>query len=404
MVMKKSPSSQSVSWRNRQQLAQKSFPSLKDVSFTYGLDISSSIKPFDYAQISTAASHDPIFALNERVESGISVMDYSTASAAFPFVDSLIGSLLSSESKLELFHLSNVKNVLVMVVPENTHATSPIAIVPGKSIFEHVFIFVGKNSRVSFVHLEKDLQKTGVNYRSSVVEIFAEENAHVAYSSIQSFSSTVERVSFKRSRVSTNARVDWFWSELGSSFVKSDVSSFLVGENASSQNVCVHVQNNAQIFDLDARAIHTHPQTKSTLLSRGVLDGESKNVYKGLIRMTKDAPHSHGEQRADVLVLSPTAEADPVPMLEIEGSDIQCSHAATVSRLDASKLFYLSSRGLDDSVARALYIYGFLDHALSRFPSAEIISESRSRILRKLGLSSLNVEESLLVSPPQVMV
>lgn len=394
--------SASASFSSLQSSARKTFPTLPLPSLKYGLDISTQPDSIDFSAISSVASKDVIFPVNETLENGVFVCDLSVLRERFPLLEKKIGSLLSLQNYFESFHLSNVKNILAIVVPEHVHVANPVAIAPGLSVFEHVVVFAQKNSSISLVHVEKDIQKEHHPFHSTAVEIFAEENARVSYTSIQALSPTRQRIAFKRARVEKNASVDWHWAEFGSQFVKLDVSSILNGEHASTKNYGVYLGNHSQILDVDASVHHLAPNTKSELLARGVLDDSSKNVYKGLIKMTHVASGSVGTQRADVLVLSPLAEADPVPMLEIEGSDIRCSHAATVSRLDENKLFYLVSRGLDEKTARSLYITGFLDHLLARFPSLSIVSESRSHITTKLGLSSLE-EESFLHSPAEVL-
>ena len=54
------------------------------------------------------------------------------------------------------------------------------------------------------------------------------------------------------------------------------------------------------------------------------------------------------------------------PQLEIYADDVKCSHGATVGRLDENEIFYLRSRGLDESAANSLLTYAFaseiIDH------------------------------------------
>ena len=401
MPSRPSPSSD---WSVRQSSAQKSFSKIPSPAFAYGLDILSHTGEMDFDTILSFAQKDALFSVNQTFDQTISVLDFPSAQKKFPFIQKKLGTLLSLDNKFESFHLANVKNILVIVVPENVHASSPLSIVPGAGVFEHILIYVQKNASITLLHNEKDIQPHPCEFHSTAVEIFAEENARVTYTSTQTYTNVRNHFAFKRAHVEKNASVDWFWSEFGSTFSKLDVTSFLVGENASSKNIGIFLGNAAQVSDIHAAVHHLAPRTHSELLARGVLDDSSKNIYRGLVKMTKDAPGSVGPQRADVLLLSPSSEADPVPMLEIEGSDIRCTHAATVSRMDASKLFYLASRGIDESSARSLYINGFLSRLLEHFPIPSIVSESRSRIARKLGIAPLHEEESFLHSPEHVFV
>jgi Fe-S cluster assembly protein SufD len=45
--------------------------------------------------------------------------------------------------------------------------------------------------------------------------------------------------------------------------------------------------------------------------------------------------------------------------LEIFADDVKCSHGCTIGRLDEESLFYLRSRGVPESAARALLLHGF---------------------------------------------
>ena len=64
------------------------------------------------------------------------------------------------------------------------------------------------------------------------------------------------------------------------------------------------------------------------------------------------------------LLLSPDAEIDTKPELEIFADDVKCSHGATVGELDADQLFYLRSRGIPDEEARSMLVRAFLAEAL----------------------------------------
>ena len=56
------------------------------------------------------------------------------------------------------------------------------------------------------------------------------------------------------------------------------------------------------------------------------------------------------------LLLSPEAEIDSKPQLEIYADDVKCSHGATVGELDADQLFYLRTRGIPEAEARAMLV------------------------------------------------
>ncbi len=385
----------SFSLAQKQLSAHTAYSALSFSELKYGLDIQAGVSFLEIEQRAEMISNVSTPPFYQILEEGIIFCDISTAFARFPEkMNEFFGALLNKNVKMEMLHLSKVKEGVIVVIPANVKVETPIPLpIFASAAFSHILILAGPHSHASFIQSESNphsLNEPG--FQSAAVEIFAEEGARISYIGLQDFPEKTIRFAFKRASVQKNARVDWFWGEFGSQFVKADVTSTLHGENAATHNTGVFAGDESQIFDIEQAAHHTHPHTHSTLLSRGVMGGHSKVVYHGLLKMVKEAKGSVGNQRADVLLLSPRAEADPVPALEIEGSDVRCSHAATVGRIDTEKLFYLSSRGLPEYSARALYIQGFLEHVLGQFPPSSTVQAFRFRVAQKLhfGLDSGN--------------
>ena len=98
---------------------------------------------------------------------------------------------------------------------------------------------------------------------------------------------------------------------------------------------------------------------------KNVLAGASRGVFQGRIEVDRVAQKTDGYQMSQALLLSPDAEMDTKPELQIFADDVKCSHGATVGELDEEQVFYLRSRGIPEPEARAMLIRAFLDDALS---------------------------------------
>ena len=77
------------------------------------------------------------------------------------------------------------------------------------------------------------------------------------------------------------------------------------------------------------------------------------------------AVRAESQQSCRGLLLSPTAEIDTRPQLEIHADEVKCAHGATTGRLDPDMLFYMLSRGLDRDTAQSLLVYAFLADVLT---------------------------------------
>jgi Fe-S cluster assembly protein SufD len=95
-----------------------------------------------------------------------------------------------------------------------------------------------------------------------------------------------------------------------------------------------------------------------------VLDGHARGVFQGKIEVARTAQKTDGYQMNQALLLSPDAEIDCKPQLEIFADDVKCSHGATVGELDAEQLFYLVSRGIPRAEASGMLVRAFLQEAL----------------------------------------
>jgi Fe-S cluster assembly protein SufD len=92
--------------------------------------------------------------------------------------------------------------------------------------------------------------------------------------------------------------------------------------------------------------------------------GRGRGIFDGRVLVRHGTLQADARQDSRNLLLSPLAEIDAKPQLEIYSDDVKCGHGATVGRLDEDALFYLASRGIDPATARDMLLLGFADQAL----------------------------------------
>ena len=126
------------------------------------------------------------------------------------------------------------------------------------------------------------------------------------------------------------------------------------------QNFSFVSAKSEQLFDQRTEQHHLARNCSSNLLSKNVLQDQSKAIFSGLIRVDPEAQHTNALQTNRNLLLSKEAEADSLPGLEILANDVRCTHGATTSRLNQEELFYLLSRGIKKKNAESLICLGFL--------------------------------------------
>lgn len=106
--------------------------------------------------------------------------------------------------------------------------------------------------------------------------------------------------------------------------------------------------------------IHDAARTKSRINSRGVVGKSQNTVSHARIVIPKSGDLSDSFVEQHFLLLDGSAKVEAIPSLEIEANNVKASHSATMSPIDAEKIFYLTSRGMNESEACKMIIQGFL--------------------------------------------
>lgn len=161
---------------------------------------------------------------------------------------------------------------------------------------------------------------------------------------------------------------------LGAALARTDINVLFEAEGSECTLNGLFLAGGSQHVDNHTLIDHAVPHTTSRELYKGILAGRSKGVFHGRIVVRPDAQKTDARQASKNLLLSPGAEIDTKPQLEIHADDVRCTHGSTIGQLDADALFYLRSRGLDEARARGL---------LTRAFAAEVAEAMRFAPLRE---------------------
>ena len=253
----------------------------------------------------------------------------------------------------------------------------------GKSEFDHTLIVLDEFSKLTLI--ENSFGQNTAGYRSSAVEIFAKESSQINYSSVQELPDSVFNYSQKNAYLEKDASINWVVCDLGVKICKSDVTTWLNGEGSSAKKLTFFFGSGSQQFDLTLNVHHKAPYTRSDLVTRGALNQNAKALYRGLVKIHKEAPESNGFQKEDTLLLSEEAEANAVPNLEIDNNNVKCSHGTTIGQIDHEKLFYLMSRGLSEQKAKRKAVEAFFEPLIRKIEMKELRKTTRQSITQKLN-------------------
>jgi Fe-S cluster assembly protein SufD len=191
----------------------------------------------------------------------------------------------------------------------------------------------------------------------------------------------IERI---EARVADGARFVLRDSQMGSSLARLDLHVSLDGRASSTELTGVFLADGSRHLDTHVLVEHRAVETTSLQDYRGVAANKGRGVFNGKSIVHAGAQKSNARQVNRNLLLTPGAEIDTKPDLEIYADDVQCSHGATTGQLDPNALFYLRSRGLDESEARSALTRAFAGAVLSKVDAPALAQHVHDEMDRRL--------------------
>lgn len=207
---------------------------------------------------------------------------------------------------------------------------------------------------------------------NTVTEVFLGEGAELTHYKSQRESKNayhLGQISVKQSAASHFASHSF---SLGGKLVRSDMDIHFNAPNGYCLLNGIYAPGEGQHVDHHTTIHHALPDCASKQDYKGILRGNSRAVFNGKVIVARDAQHTAAQQQNKNLLLSPKAEINTKPQLEIFADDVQCSHGATVGQLDEEALFYLATRGIDRLAASQYLIQAFAQDNLALMPHPKI--------------------------------
>jgi Fe-S cluster assembly protein SufD len=121
-------------------------------------------------------------------------------------------------------------------------------------------------------------------------------------------------------------------------------------------------------------------------------------VFNGKAIIRQGADGARVRQSNANLLLSPLAEIDTKPELEIYADEVEASHGATVGQLDESALFYMQTRGLDRQQAKQMLTTAFCNSVIERIAIANIPGADQldTQLLNRELIQAMPVADEVL--------
>lgn len=277
-------------------------------------------------------------------------------------------------------------SVRLLKIAANTELSVPIFLSRTLSDSTHVEfarvrIEVGMHARATVI-----VENSGDLRLGEDLEIHVSDGAHLTFISLQEWSAAAVHAGRHLAIVGRDATFNSIVVTVGGSLVRLLPTVNFAGPGASTELLGVYFATAGQFFEHRMFVDHTVPNAKSRVNYKGALAGQDAHtVWIGDVFIRAAAEGTDTYELNRNLLLSDGARADSVPNLEIEtGEIVGAGHASTTGRFDDEQLFYLMSRGINQSDARRLVVRGFFNEIVSQIGIESIQDRLMSRIDNEL--------------------
>ncbi len=214
------------------------------------------------------------------------------------------------------------------------------------------------------------------------IELIVEKEAKLRYVNLQNWGTGMWHFAHQMAHVAANANIQWTIGALGSRLAKVNQHVALTGEDAEAQVNGVMFTQGRQHLSYNTHQHHQAAHCRSDLLYKSALQGNSRTVWRGMIKVDEAAQRTDAYQRNDNLMLSPDCRTDSIPGLEIEADDVRCTHGSTSGRVDQQQLFYAMTRGYTRMEAVRMIVSGFFQQVFDRI-TIESVREALGEAIGK---------------------
>lgn len=257
--------------------------------------------------------------------------------------------------------------------------------------FERTLIIAEEGASVSYLEGCTAPMYDTNQLHAAVVELVALDNAEIKYSTVQNWYAGNEEgkggiFNFVTKRglcKGVNSKISWTQVETGSAITWKYPSCVLAGDNSVGEFYSIALTNNMQQADTGTKMIHIGKNTRSTIISKGISAGKSKNSYRGLVKMGAKAQGARNYSQCDSMLIGDNAQANTFPYLQVENNASKVEHEASTSKIGEDQLFYFAQRGISEEDALSMLVAGFCKDVLNELPM-EFAAEADKLLSLKL--------------------
>ena len=275
----------------------------------------------------------------------------------------------------------------VVEVSEGAEIAEPIEIVNiasgegAYSLYSRIEIALGVGARASFV--ETFLGAGKAVQRHAATTLTLAKGARLKHVVVVDDAAELHLES-QIIELDEKAELNAFALVSGGVLTRRQIFAKLVGEEAKVALGGLALLDGSRRADTTLQVVHSAPGGTSREFYRAIVDDEAIGIFQGKVIVANGAQKTDGAMKSQAILLSPQAQMNTKPELEIFADDVVCGHGATVGSLDPEQVFYLQARGIPKDDAEAMLLEAFGREAIDRVED-EMLAEALCALVARLA-------------------
>ena len=258
----------------------------------------------------------------------------------------------------------------LLFVPKGVKIDEPLhsltALTDGGVDLSKTLVVLDQGAEATLLSETASTATDGGGLHCGSIELIMGQAARLRYVNLQNWGHEVWHFAHQKAQVGREGHLQWTIGALGGKLAKVNQHVAMTGPDAEVQVNGVIFTEGRQHLSYNTHQHHEAPYCRSDLLYKAALQDRSRTVWRGMIKVDRDAQRTDAYQRNDNLMLSRDARADSIPGLEIEADDVRCTHGSTSGRVDESQVFYAMTRGYTRREAVRMIVAGFFQQVFDR--------------------------------------
>ena len=267
-------------------------------------------------------------------------------------------------------------DALALSVPDGGQIAEPIEIVnlamgrEALSLYSRVAISLGVGARASFVETYLGARSRGQRNATTILNLA--EGAHAKHVVLVEDDAELH-IESQFVRLAARAELNAFAIVTGGALTRRQIFCRLIGDDAKITLGGLTLVDGTRRADTTLQVAHSAPGGTSREFYRAIIDDEAVGIFQGKVIVENAAQKTDGGMKSQAVLLSPQAQMNAKPELEIFADDVVCGHGATVGSLDPEQLFYLMARGIAKDEAVAMLLDAFGGEAIDRIDDDALV-------------------------------